>query len=93
MICTTTGLHRFTFLRPYIEYEVIDAQSKEIIDSNRGSDKTENSLSALLSDYQKNSVLDADVTMLFLVQSAMEKTEILTLPVSFPMNRQTPHKF
>lgn len=44
---------RFTFLRPYIEYEVTDAQSKEIIDSNRGSDKTENSLSALLSDYQK----------------------------------------
>lgn len=57
---------RFIFLRPYIEYEVIDGQSKEIIDSNRGSDKTENSLSALLSDYQKNGVLDADDDYAFL---------------------------
>ena len=58
--------HRFTFLRPYIEYEVMDAQSEEILDSNRGSDKGENSLSSLLSNYQKNNVLDADCDYAFL---------------------------
>ena len=57
---------RFTFLRPYIEYEVMDAQSEEILDSNRGSDKGENSLSSLLSNYQKNNVLDADCDYAFL---------------------------
>ena len=58
--------HRFTFLRPYIEYEVMDAQSEEILDSNRGSDKEENSLSSLLSNYQENNVLDTDCDYAFL---------------------------
>lgn len=57
---------RFTFLRPYMEYEVMDAQSEEILDSNRGSEDKENSLSSLLSDYQKNSVLDDDCDYAFL---------------------------
>ncbi len=58
--------HHFTFLRPYIEYEVVDTQSEEILDSNRGSDKTENSLSSILSNYQKNDVLDKDCDYAFL---------------------------
>ena len=44
----------------------MDAQSEEILDSNRGSDKGENSLSSLLSNYQKNNVLDADCDYAFL---------------------------
>lgn len=68
---TTNDMYRewerdFTFLRPYIEYEVVDAQSEEIIDSNRGSDKTENSLSSLLSDCQKDNVLHTDSVYAFL---------------------------
>ena len=68
---TTNDMYRdwerdFTFLRPYIEYEVVDAQSEEIIDSNRGSDKTENSLSSLLSDCQKDNILNTDSDYAFL---------------------------
>lgn len=58
--------HRFTFLRPYIEYEVMDTQSEEILDSNRDSDTAENSLSSLLSDYQKNDILETDCGYAFL---------------------------
>lgn len=56
----------FTTLRPYIEYEVIDAQTEEILDSNRGSDKTENGLSSLLSAYQQNHILDQNCDYAFL---------------------------
>ena len=56
----------FTILRPYIEYEVMDAQSEDILDSNRGSDKTENSLSSILSAYQQDNILDKNCGYAFL---------------------------
>ena len=56
----------FTFLRPYIEYEVVDTQSEKIIDSNRGSDKNESSLFSLLSNCQEDSILHPDSGYAFL---------------------------
>lgn len=56
----------FTILRPYIEYEVIDSQTEEILDSNRGSDKPENTLSSIISTYQQNHILDQNCDYAFL---------------------------
>ena len=50
----------FSHLRTYLEYDVLDGESKDIIDTNRGSTEEKNSLYTALSNMRTRGVLDED---------------------------------
>lgn len=50
----------FSHLRTYLEYDVLDGESKDIIDTNRGSTEEKNSLYTALSNMRTQGVLDED---------------------------------